>query len=333
MKRYISLLLVLIMAVSLCACGSAKSESYSSAAYVEAPAAAPSYAYASEEAAVDYYANGLAASGSTVTADAAEKQEVNPDKIIYSADATVETTDFDRSIAELNDMIKQYGGWIESSSINGSNYYNKSRGNSSTRSASYTVRIPSENFQTLMSGLSTLGNIPYTHTYTQNVTAQYYDTQARLTAYQAQETRLLEMMEIAETVEDIITIEDKLAEVRYMIESLQSSLNNWDRRVNYSTVDVTVNEVREYTPSSPVKITYAQRLKNAFVDSIEGAVEFLQDLLVFLVSMIPTIVILGVLLFVFRPLLKKLLPKWKEKREARKEAKAAKKAAKKNKEQ
>lgn len=333
MKRYISLLLVLIMAVSLCACGSAKSESYSSAAYVEAPAAAPSYAYASEEAAVDYYANGLAASGSTVTADAAQKQEVNPDKIIYSADATVETTDFDRSIAELNDMIKQYGGWIESSSINGSNYYNKSRGNSSTRSASYTVRIPSENFQTLMSGLSTLGNIPYTHTYTQNVTAQYYDTQARLTAYQAQETRLLEMMEIAETVEDIITIEDKLAEVRYMIESLQSSLNNWDRCVNYSTVDVTVNEVREYTPSSPVKITYAQRLKNAFVDSIEGAVEFLQDLLVFLVSMIPTIVILGVLLFVFRPLLKKLLPKWKEKRAAHKEAKAAKKAAKKNKEQ
>lgn len=333
MKRYISLLLVLIMAVSLCACGSAKSESYSSAAYVEAPAAAPSYAYASEEAAVDHYANGLAASGSTVTADAAQKQEVNPDKIIYSADATVETTDFDRSIAELNDMIKQYGGWIESSSINGSNYYNKSRGNSSTRSASYTVRIPSENFQTLMSGLSTLGNIPYTHTYTQNVTAQYYDTQARLTAYQAQETRLLEMMEIAETVEDIITIEDKLAEVRYMIESLQSSLNNWDRRVNYSTVDITVNEVREYTPSSPVKITYAQRLKNAFVDSIDGAVEFLQDLLVFLVSMIPTIVILGVLLFVFRPLLKKLLPKWKEKRAAHKEAKAAKKAAKKNKEQ
>ena len=329
MKKLFSLLLAVVMTLSFCACGASsdfKAESAADYSYT-APAAAPA---AGMTMAAEYEsdADGLAANGTMPDAPDSGSSDINPDKIIYSADATVETTEFDETIAGLNELIAQYDGWIEASSVNGSNYYNKSRGNASNRSASYTVRIPSENFQTLMNSLSTLGNIPYTHTYTQNVTAQYYDTQARMKAYETQEAKLLEMMELAESVEDIIAIEEKLTDVRYMIESLRSSLNNWDRRVNYSTVDITVKEVSAYTPSAPVKVSYGERLVNSFVNSVKGAVEFFKDLLVFIVSMIPTLVILAVLFFVFRPLFRKLCPKWKEKREARKAAKAAKKAAK-----
>ena len=329
MKKILSLLLAVLMALSFCACGASsefKAESAADYSYAE-PAAAPAAGMMMAE---EYGsgANGLAASDAMPDTPSAGSSDINPDKIIYSADTTIETTEFDETIAGLNELIAQYNGWIESSSVNGANYYSKSRGSASNRSASYTVRIPSENFQTLMNSLSTLGNIPYTHTYTQNVTAQYYDTQARMNAYKAQETKLLEMMDLAESVEDIIAIEEKLTDVRYMIESLQSSLNNWDRRVNYSTVDISVNEVSAYTPSAPVKVSYGERLVNSFVGSVKGAVEFFKDLLVFIVSMIPALVILALLFFVFRPLLRKLFPKWKQKREARKAAKAAKKAAK-----
>ena len=329
MKKILSLLLVVLMTLSFCACGASsefKAESAADYSYAE-PAAAPAAGMMMAE---EYGsgANGLAASDAMPDTPSASGDTLNPATIIYSADPTIETTEFDETIAGLNELIAQYDGWIESSSVNGANYYSKSRGSASNRSASYTVRIPSENFQTLMNSLSTLGNIPYTHTYTQNVTAQYYDTQARMNAYKAQETKLLEMMDLAESVEDIIAIEEKLTDVRYMIESLQSSLNNWDRRVNYSTVDISVNEVSAYTPSSPVKVSYGERLVNSFVGSVKGAVEFFKDLLVFIVSMIPALVILALLFFVFRPLFRKLFPKWKEKREARKAAKAAKKAAK-----
>ena len=329
MKKILSLLLAVLMTLSMCACGASsefKAESAADYSYAE-----PAAAHAAGMMMAEEYgsgANGLAASDAMPDTPSADSSDINPDKIIYSADTTIETTEFDETIAGLNELIAQYDGWIESSSVNGANYYSKSRGSASNRSASYTVRIPSENFQTLMNSLSTLGNIPYTHTYTQNVTAQYYDTQARMNAYKAQETKLLEMMDLAESVEDIIAIEEKLTDVRYMIESLQSSLNNWDRRVNYSTVDISVNEVSAYTPSTPVKISYGERLVNSFVGSVKGAVEFFKDLLVFIVSMIPTLVILALLFFVFRPLFRKLCPKWKEKREARKAAKAAKKAAK-----
>ena len=338
MKRSLAFLLAALMCLGLCACGRANNASpnYKEAAYQTSGAAMPApapmemnavYDMAYEDAGFGMM-NMAAPTSAKREADksGADAPEENPEKIIYSGDATVETTEFEKSVAALENMIAEAGGFIESSSVNGSNYYDSSRGYTSKRSASYTLRVPSEKFAALMSSLSDIGNVPYTHTYTENVTAEYYDVQARLKALQAQETRLLEMMEIAETVEDIITIEDKLTDVRYRIDSFQSSLNNWDRRVAYSTLSITVKEVQVYTPATVTKISYGEELWLTFTDALKNAGQFFKDLLVFLVSAIPTIVILAVLFFVFRPLLKKLHQKAKARREARAAKKAAKRA-------
>ena len=336
MKRILAFLLAALMCLGLCACGRSGSmqSNYKESAY-EMPSAGMSAPVAMNAAYDMAYEDAGFAMMSTATSAGAKRDagesgtdapEENPEKIIYSGDATVETTEFEKSVAALEKMIAEAGGFIESSSVNGSNYYDSSRGYTSKRSASYTLRVPSEKFAGLMSSLSDIGNVPYTHTYTENVTAEYYDVQARLKALQAQESRLLEMMEIAETVEDIITIEDKLTDVRYRIDSFQSSLNNWDRRVAYSTLSITVKEVQVYTPATVTKISYGEELWLTFTDALKNAGQFFKDLLVFLVSAIPTLVILAVLFFVFRPLLKKLRQKAKARREARAAKKAAKKA-------
>ena len=170
--------------------------------------------------------------------------------VVFSA--TVETTEFDATISALEAMIDSYGGWVESSSVNGAKYSSISRGSKTNRSASYTVRVPNGKFNSMMSDLSSLGNIPYSHVYTENVTSQYYDTQARLQTYQAQEKRLMELLDKAETVSDVIEIENELTEVRYRIESLQTSLRGWDRRVSWSTLYLTINEVSLRHPSGGV---------------------------------------------------------------------------------
>lgn len=321
MKKRIALLLALLMTLSLCACGSSSkmASSTESEAYDSTPMEPPPNASR---------ASGFAAMDSTASAgeygeydsgtEGGDVPNENPEKIIYSADATVETTEFDKTLEELAALIKEYGGWVQSSSINGANYYSISRGSSYNRSADYTIRIPSDKFQTVMGSLSTLGNVPYSFTYTENVSAQYYDVQSRLTAYKTQETRLLEMMEKAQTVEDTITIEEKLTELQYKIDSLQSSLNNWDRQVNYSTISLNVQEVGEYTEQQAVTISYGQRLLNAFTDSLKGAGRFFKNLLVFLVSALPTLVILAVLFFALRPLFRKLSAKAKARKEAKK---------------
>ena len=293
-KRISALLLAAMMLLSLCACSSTGNRKQTQTA--SAPGSSYNYSYAvndmamGEAMAAEEAEYGLApvpmptnASAKTAGGEAdSEPAADTPDKIIYSADVTVETTAF---------------------------------------------RIPSKRFQELMDSLSGLGNIPYSHIYTENVTAQYYDVQAHLKAYQTQETRLLEMMELAETVEDVIILEDRLTELRYKIESLQSSLNNWDRRVSYSTISLSVKEVREYTPEEKVNPTYGEELLQALKDGLENAGEFLKNLLVFLVEVLPVLIILVPIIWLVVWLLRKLIRKLTAKAAARREKRRAAKAA------
>lgn len=303
MKKALSLLLAVLLVFALCACGSANSAS-------SAPAASYDMAYTEDAfpAEAEEYGGFAVTGGTQLESGSGAAPEGSPEKLIYSASATVETTEFDGTIEKLSALVEQYGGFVESSSVNGSNYYTQSRGYSSTRYASYVIRVPSDKFSALMGSLSTLGNVPYSHTYTENITAQYYDTDARLTAYQTQEARLLEMMDAAETVEDLIAIEEKLTELRYQIESLQSTLKNWDRQVAYSTLDLEVQEVIEYTPES--RMSYGQELALALTNGLKRTGEFFKDLLLAIVGALPALVILAVVLAI-------LIPVWKKRRKAR----------------
>ena len=339
-QRISAVLLAVMMLLSLCACGSRNYSKQTSTVSGSAVNSSYSYDvadYAMEEAMVadgdmayGFSAVPMAASSTNTTAARGAESEApseNPDKIIYSADVTVETTAFDETIGRVSALVEEFGGWIEASSVSGSNYYQKARGTASTRDASFTLRIPSGRFQELMDSLSGLGNIPYSHIYTENVTAQYYDVQAHLKAYQTQETRLLEMMELAETVEDVITIEDRLTELRYQIESLQSRLNNWDRRVSYSTIALSVKEVREYTPEEKVNPSFGEELKQALKDGLENAGQFLKDLLVLLVEALPVLLLLIPIVWLVIWLLIRIIRKIAGKAAAKREAKRAAKAA------
>ena len=322
MQKAVSLLLILLMALSLCACGEARSQAKATGTAYNGSYMAADEAWAPAEEPMPEAAmmgSGFSAAGKD--ADTTESAPAErPGKIIYSANVQVETTDFDGSLEKLDALVAEYGGWVESSSVSGSNYADRSRGSVSRRSANYTLRIPSERFQELMGSLSALGNVPYSHMYTENVTAQYYDVQARLTAYTAQEQRLLEMMELAETVEDIIILEDRLTEVRYTIDSLQSSLNNWDRQVNYSTVYLDLTEVQEYRPEPQVQPSYGEQLSAALKEGLHDAGSFFKDLLLGIVGSLPFLVFLAIVIVVIVLLVKRSRKRREEKRNARKAA-------------
>ncbi len=96
-----------------------------------------------------------------------------------------------------------------------------------------------DKFRSVMDGLSELGNVPYSSINADNITEQYTDVQARLTSCQAEETRLLELLDKADTVDEMLQIESYLSDVRYEIESYTAQIKNWDSRISYSTVSLT----------------------------------------------------------------------------------------------
>ena len=219
-------------------------------------------------------------------ADIADMSE----KIIYSADATLETTEFEHSIEEIHALVKELGGFMESSTISGNNYYSISRGNTGGRYASFLIRVPSDKFSVLTGSLSEFGNVPYCNTYMQNVTMEYYDVQSRLEAYKTQETRLLEMLAVAKSVEDMLAIQQQLTDVQYEIDSLTGQLRYYDHQVNYSTVSLYVSEVTKYTPEPTITLTYWERMTRGFSESLKDVGEFFQDLFLWFVTSLPWLV-------------------------------------------
>jgi len=307
----LSLVLPLVLLLSLSACGTQKNAAvtqYSESRYSgDALNGFAAYDTEAAEYAAAPMTASKAAAGGAGSPTGEQPPEIDPEKIIYSGDATLETEHFEDSVEAVRRLVAECGGFIESSSLTGSNYYS-----ARLRSASFTLRVPSGSFTEIMNRFSDYGNVPYSHTYTENISARYYDTAARLKAYETQEQRLLTMMEQAESVSDLVTIEDRLTELRYQIESLQSTLNRWDRQVSYSSISLEIREVREYTPE--VEQSFAQQLAHALRQGWTNAVAFLRAALLWLLESLPALVLLLVAVLLVRVLIKK----WIRKRRARK---------------
>ena len=222
-------------------------------------------------------------------------------KIVYSGNAQIQTKNYDTAKKQMLQLVEDCGGFIKDQSEttdSDSGYYYASEDefdrDNARRIWSLTVRVPSKNFDRFFDGAGKIdGKITERSSNSQDLTRTYQDNEDRLRALRTEQDRLLELLKKAENVADMITIEDKLADVRARIAELSRKNNQIDYDVSYSTVDVTLREVKFY---SPQKISYAERLRNAFEDSGETFVNAMQQLLIVLIYLLPFIIVLVLLI-------------------------------------
>lgn len=238
---------------------------------------------------------------STTSADGAGGLDVEvvedfTEKIIYTGYVNIETTAFDASLTALEQAVTEAGGFVQDSSVEG---YSRTNSDGTTtvvdRWASYTVRIPADQFTAFMAMADGLGNVTSSSKNAQNVTSQYTDYEARLDTLYTQEERLLAMLEESGDLDSLIALEARLSDVRYEIESIERNLRNLDQKLAYSTVNLTLQEVEIYTPTVPINRTFGEKLSDAFADGWSGFVRGLQNLCFGLAAALPVLVLLVVL--------------------------------------
>jgi hypothetical protein len=144
-----------------------------------------------------------------------------------------------------------------------------------------------------LSGAGELGNVLSLNRRQEEITEAYYDTEARLTALKTQEERLLAIMEKAETLDDIIRLEDALSDVRYQIESLSGTMRRYDNLVEMATVEVSLREVESTTSVSGTPRTLGERIGQQFSESLRGLGRFCEGVLVFLIGNLPVLLVIA----------------------------------------
>lgn len=248
----------------------------------------------------------------SITNDKENTVELSSDKLIYSSDIRLETTAFEDSTDQLKELIDKYDVIIENENYNNSNYgwYREDYTITATRTASYDLRVPSNNYSEFIECLDELGNITYRTSDVQNMSSTYRDNEARLETLKAKRDRLVELMEQTGTITEIIQVEDSLEQVDYQIEQLKLSQQNIDLGVAYSYVSISMEEVGEYTKIQEQQITFLEELKNAFKDSWDALVHILRSAIILLaqlsiVFIVPFIIFVIILVIVIRLIIKK----------------------------
>jgi hypothetical protein len=115
-------------------------------------------------------------------------------------------------------------------------------GTADTRSASLTIRVPSSRFGDALQQLKSLeGEIQTSGVSAQDVTDQFVDLQARLTAKQAEEQRYIAILNRANTIDEILKVDASLGSVRTQIEQLTAQINSIKNRTEFSTISMSIS--------------------------------------------------------------------------------------------
>jgi hypothetical protein len=111
-----------------------------------------------------------------------------------------------------------------------------------------TTRIPAENMDGFLKSVRRLGEIYHESKEGTDITDQYRDNTLRLNTLKSVRDRYLALLEKAEVVSDILSIEKELERVNLEIEGLEGRIKYAEQSVAYSSITV-----RLRTESPPVK--------------------------------------------------------------------------------
>jgi len=199
-------------------------------------------------------------------------------------------------------VTTELGGYVENSSISGNSY-----SYTTTRYASYTIRIPADKLNEFVDIVGELGNVTQENESVEDVTLQYVDVESHKKALETEQARLMELLSTAENMEDLLAIESKLSDIRYEIESYESQLRLLDNQIDYSTVHVEIFEVERMTDAG--EKGFFEEIKERFGDNLYKVGHGFRNLIIGILGALPILIVCAAVIAVIVVIVKKSIKK------------------------
>ena|ERR1043165_7773236 len=209
--------------------------------------------------------------------------------IARTAALTLTTKEFDKSRAALEEILKRHNGYMGELKV--------SAPADAGRTLMATLRIPASQLESALAELKKLDRVEDESQGGEEVTQQYVDLQARLANGKHTEQRLTEILRTRTgKLQDVLKVELEIDRVRGEIEQMQAEQKELTKRVAFATLNATVKEEYrarlEATPPST-----GSRFRNAAVDGYNTVIEGLIDVVLFLLSAGPSLLLWAAILF------------------------------------
>jgi len=224
-----------------------------------------------------------------ISNDENAKMDASPaidQKIIKRATLKFETFDLEKTSQQVRKAVKDNKASIEKD-VEGKDGFSIYR--------RITIRIPNQNFDNFIASVGKdVSYFDEKEISSDDVTAEFIDTEARLKAKKSLEARYLELLKKASKVSEILEIEKQLSTIREEIESKEGQLKYMQSQVSMSSVSL---EFYKINPSeSGVTQSYGSKMGNALESGFLG----LSSLFLWILNVWPFILILVVLFLIIR---------------------------------
>ncbi|HBU12457.1 MAG TPA: hypothetical protein DEB31_06940 [Clostridiales bacterium] len=289
-------------------CAAPAQESSSASIAEEAPQAAPAATSAPVLGAMDSGAGEtertLEESGAGYAGDEAATEEPAgsigalpnaniPDtgrKLVYSAYFQMESKQFDNDYTEIKKALAGVGGYVESE-----NTYDDKNEYGSARYSTMILRVPVDSYNDFLDTISGIGTVRDKQITTEDISDQYFDTEARIEILENRYDRLMNHLASATRMEDIIALEAELSDVLYELDSYKGSKRGMDDLVEFTRVTIDLNEVISAETITATGDPLGERAANAYELSMTGVGQFLQDFAVGFAAAAPVLLLLAVI--------------------------------------
>lgn len=198
-------------------------------------------------------------------------------KVIYDATLDLAVDELDRAAAKVGELVASSGGYIAEETMSGSP--------GSTRSQFWRLRIPVDGFDGFVKSVMALGELVQFNRKSQDVTAEYYDVEARIKNKQIQEQTLNKILqERSGQLEEILKVEVELSRVRGEIEQMQGRLRVLQNLSSLATLTLTLRERDRFHPPAPVVADFSTQVARTWYGSVERMTDAVKRLILFAVA-------------------------------------------------
>ncbi len=213
-------------------------------------------------------------------------------KLIKTGEIAVEVRDVDKAYTDIKEIISEIGGFEFSSSYRVQNEYKRLQ---------LILKLPPdrlEEFQLKLGQYVGDGHISRMDIRSDDISSQYYDIDARLKSYKASRDQIQKLLDKAETVEEILSIQNELTRLQVEIDSMQGRINMWDKQVGMATITLYVDEEADplkHTKTVGWKFSSGQQvlmaMRNGFVNTVNTLYNILVWIFVAIVSLAPILLV------------------------------------------
>lgn len=279
--RKLSLLTALILLLSTFAChnSSSRDAAETTTAFAEAPVfqraakfAAPMMAKAEEN--MNQTGSGSVQTQNSASADAK--------KIIKDGRISIKTNDIAAAKSSIDQLARKFNAFYDNEEL---------QNDDRTTSYDLKLRIPAENFENVLSAIENGGNeVTGKSIHSRDVTSEYIDIETRIESKRDYLKRYKELLTKANTVKDILEIQESIRSLQEELESREKQLKYLSNQIAFSTLDINIFKLKDYTYKPVQQDKFTERIKK----SISNGWAKLLSLVLWLIMIWPFILIISV---------------------------------------